>query len=72
MNDLESLRKRSDPEESKNRRNFSVASKFIDGVKSDDLRTMLATYYTQSKDNAPTPEAMRQKPREYMLMKPRE
>ena len=64
------MRQRSDPEESTNRRNFSIASKFIDGVKSDDLRTMLATYYTLSKDNAPTPEEMRQKSREYMLMKP--
>ena len=32
---------------------------------------MLATYYTLSKDNAPTPEEMRQKSREYMLMKPK-
>ena len=40
---LESLRRKSDPEESTNRRNFSIASKFIDGVKSDDLRTMLAS-----------------------------
>ena len=46
LDDLESLRPRSDPEDSTNRRNFSIASKFIDGVKSDDLRTMLATYYT--------------------------
>ena len=43
LDDLESLRRRSDPEESTNRRNFSIASKFIDWVKSDDLRTMLAT-----------------------------
>ena len=71
LDDLESLRRRSDPEESINRRNFSIASKFIDGVKSDDLRTMLATYYTLSKDSAPTPEEMRQKSREYMLMKPK-
>ena len=71
LDDLESLRRRSDPEESTNRRNFSIASKFVDGVKSDDLRTMLATYYTLSKDNAPTPEQMRQKSREYMLMKPK-
>ena len=71
LDDLESLRRRSDPEESTNRRNFSIASKFIDGVKSDDLRTLLATYYTLSKDNAPTPEEMRQKSREYMLMKPK-
>ena len=46
LDDLEILRQRSDPEESTNGRNFSIASKFIDGVKSDDLRTMLATYYT--------------------------
>ena len=32
---------------------------------------MLATYYTLSKDNAPTPEEMRQKSIEYMLMKPK-
>ena len=44
LDDLESLRRRSDPEESTNGRNFSIASKFIDGVKSDDLRTRLATY----------------------------
>ena len=36
-----------------------------------DLRTMLATYYTLSKDNAPTPEEMRRKSRDYMLMKPK-
>ena len=71
LDDLESLRRRSDPEESTNRRNFSIASKFIDGIKNDDLRTRLATYYTLSKDNAPTPEEMRQKSREYMLMKPK-
>ena len=51
LDNLESLRRRSDPEESTNRRNFSIASKFIDGVKSDNLRTMLARYYTQSKEH---------------------
>ena len=54
LDDLESLRRKSDPEESTNRR------KFIYGVRRYDLRTMLATYYTLSKDNAPTPEEMRQ------------
>ena len=53
--DLENLRRRGNPEESTTRRNFSIAPKFIDGVRSDDLRTMLATYYTLSKNNAPTP-----------------
>ena len=56
LDDLESSRRRSDPEESINKRNFSIASKFIDGVKIDDLRTILATNNTVSKDNAPTPE----------------
>ena len=71
LDDLESLTRRSDPEKSTNRRNFGLASKFIDGVKRDDLRTILGTYYTLSKDNAPTPEEMRQKSKEYMLMKPK-
>ena len=44
LDDLESLRRRSYPEESTKSRNFSIASKFIDGVKSDEMRTMLATY----------------------------
>ena len=71
LDDQESLRRRSDPEESTSRRNFSIASKFIDGVKSDDLRAMLATCYTLWIDNAPTPEEMRQKSREYLLMTPK-
>ena len=71
LDDLESLSRRSEPEEWTSRRNFSIASKFIDGVRRVDLKTMLAAYYTLSKDNAPTPEKMRQKSREYMLMKPK-
>ena len=42
LDDLESLRRRSDPEESTNRRYFSIASKFIDGLRSYDLITILA------------------------------
>ena len=64
--------RRSDPEDSTTKRKFSIASKFIGGLRSDDLRTMLATHYTLSKDNAPTPEEMRQKSRDYMLMKPKQ
>ena len=71
LDDLECLRRRSDPEELTNRRNFSIASKFIDGVKNDELRTMLATYYTLSKDNSPISEEMRQKSREYIVTKPK-
>ena len=36
-------------------------------MKSDDLRTMLATYCTLSKDSAPTPEEMRQKSKEILI-----
>ena len=53
LDDLESLRRRSHQEESTNTRNFGITSTFIDGVKSDDLRSMLATFYTLSKDNNP-------------------
>ena len=49
--------------------NFSKASKFIDGVNSDDLNTLLEIYYTLLKDDAPTPGEMRQKSRQIILMK---
>ena len=41
LDDLEMLRRRSQPDESNRRMNLAVASKFIDGVKNDELRTML-------------------------------
>ena len=47
LDNLEMLRRRSQPNESNRRMNPAVASKFIDGVKNDELRTMLATHYTQ-------------------------
>ena len=59
LDDLESIKRRSDPEES-TRNNVSIASKVIDRVKSDHLRTMWTNYITISKDIAPTPEEMRQ------------
>ena len=46
LDDLEMLRRRSQPDESNRRMNLAVASTFIDGVNNDDLRTMLATHYT--------------------------
>ena len=65
LDELESLRRKSDPEESLNRKNFSFASRFIDGVESDDLRIMLATSYILSKVSAPTPEEMIQMEEHY-------
>ena len=56
LDNLEMLRRRSQPDESNRRMNLVVASKFIDDVKNDELRTMLATRYTPLSTNAPTPE----------------
>ena len=70
LDDLEMLRRRSQSDESNRRMNLAVASKFIDGVKNDELRTMLATHYTPLSTNAPTPEELRLKSMEYLLLKP--
>ena len=51
LENLEMLRRRSQPDESNRRMNLAVASKFIDGVKNDELRTMLATHYTSLSTN---------------------
>ena len=69
LDNLEMLKRRSQPDESNRRLNLAVASKFIDGVKSDELRTMLATHYTPLSTNAPTPEELRLKSKEYLLLK---
>ena len=70
LDDLEMLRRRSQPDKSNRRMNLAVASKFIDSVKNDELRTMLATHYTPLSTNAPTPEELRLKSKEYLLLKP--
>ena len=70
LDDSKMLRRRSQPDESNRRMNLVVASKFIDGVKNDELRTMLATHYTPLSTNAPTPEELRLKSKEYLLLKP--
>ena len=70
LDDLEMLRRRSQPDESNRRMNLAVASKIFDGVKNDELRTMLATHYTPLSTNAPTPKELRLKSKEYLLLKP--
>ena len=64
------LRRRSQPDESNRRMNLAVASKIIDDVKNDELRTMIATHYTPLSTNAPTPGELRLKSKEYLLLKP--
>ena len=70
LDDWEMLRRRSQPDESNRRMNLAVASKLIDDVKNDELRTMLATHYKPLSTNAPTPEELRLKSKEYLLLKP--
>ena len=70
LDDLELLR-RSNPDERISERNLAIASNFTDGVKSDELKTMLATHFTLSLDQVPTPDDLRMKSREYLLIKPR-
>ena len=71
LDDLELLRRRSNPDEMISERNLAIASKFMDGVKSDELITMLATHFTLSVDQVPTPDDLRMKSPEYLLIKPR-
>ena len=40
LDNLEMLRRRSQPDESNRRMNLAVASEVIDGVKNDEIRTM--------------------------------
>ena len=71
LDDLELLRRRSNPDERISEWNLAIASKFMDGVKSEELKTMLATHFTLSLDELPTPDDLHMKSREYLLIKPR-
>ena len=71
LDDLELLRRRSNPDERISERNLAIASKFMDGVRSEELKTMLATHFTLLLDQVPTPDDLRMKSREYLLIKPR-
>ena len=64
------LRRRSQPDESNKRMNLVVASRFSDGVKNDELRTMLATHCTPFSTDAPTPDELRLKSKEHLMLKP--
>ena len=46
LDDLELLRRRSNPNERISERNLAITSKFMDGLKSDELITMLARHFT--------------------------
>ena len=71
LDDLGLLRRRSNHEEIISEGNLAIASNFMDGVKSDELKTMLATHFTLSLDQIPMSDDLRMKSREYLLIKPR-
>ena len=71
LDDLELVSRRSNPHEKISERNLAIASKFMDGVKSEELKTMLGTHFTLSLDQVPTPDDLRMNSREYLLLKPR-
>ena len=62
---------RSNPDERITERNLAIASTNMDGVGSDERKTMLATHFTLSADCMPTPDDLRMKLCEYLLLKPR-
>ena len=59
LDDLELLRRKSNPDERISERNLAIASKFTNGVK-----TMLASHFTLSLDQLPTPDDLGMKSRE--------
>ena len=71
LDDLELLKRRSNPDERISEGNLAIASKFMDGVRSEEFKTMQATHFTLSLDQVPTPDDLRMKSREYLLIKPR-
>ena len=71
LDDLEQFRRRSNSDEKISGRNLAIASKIKDGVKIDGLKTMLTTHFTLLLDQLPTPDYLRMKSREYLLIKTR-
>ena len=70
LDDFEMLSRQSQPDESNSGMNLAVSSKFIDSVKNGKLPTMLATHYPPILTNAPTPEDLKLKSKQYLLLKP--
>ena len=69
LEDLELIRRRSNPVERISVRSLAISPNFIDGVKSDQLKTKLATHFTLSLDQLSTPDDLRMRSREKLLIK---
>ena len=61
LDDIELLRRRSNPDNRISERNLSITSKFIDEEKRDELKTTLSTHFTLSLDQMPTLDDLRMK-----------
>ena len=68
LDDLEQFRRRSNPDERISGRNLAIASKFMDGVKINELKTMLTTHFNLLLDQVPTPDDLRMKSCENSLI----
>ena len=71
LDDLKLLRRKSNSDKRISETNIAINSKFMDRVRSEELKTMLATQFTMSRDCVPSPDDLRMKSREYLLIKPR-
>ena len=56
LDEFELLRRRSKPDERIPERNLAVASKFMDRLKSDELKAIVATHFTLSANSVSTPD----------------
>ena len=59
LDDLKRLRRRSNRDYRISERNLATGPKFMDGVRSDELKTMLVTHITLSADSLPTADDLR-------------
>ena len=72
FDELQLLRRSSNPDRIIHARILAIASKFMDLARSDKLKTMLATHFNLSTGCVPTPDDLRIKLRENMLLKTRD
>ena len=73
LDDFKRLRRRSNPDYRISERNLATGLQFMDGVRSDELKTMLVTHITWSADSVPTADDLRVnlRKRKCLLGKPR-
>ena len=71
LDDLNFLRRRSNPDERISENNLATASKFMDGVRKYELKPMLITHFTWSTDCVPVADDLCMKLNGNLLTKTR-